>query len=362
MAAEKYLMGRKGRLVKKPLVSIVIPSYNSKRTLAACIESALAQDYLNKEVIVVDDASSDASLAVAMRYVGRGVKVLRNRRNKGLAATLNKGMRYARGEFVLVLQDDCVLVGTDWLSRALGRFREKRIAGVSGKIVEDIRGMGFWDRIFRVLDRIAAASDAVEEVPFIENRCSVYAGDALMAAGGFSESYSENAGEDQDLCYHLREKGFRFVLDRSLKAIHDYTVHQGSFLGDLRHEALYGRAAAQLALRHPLSLAGNVSYGADLGGRSRYRASIIAFVLLFLAFAALLPFQFQIGAALLAMLAAARILYFAWTCAPHIGIIGWNGALVFPFVGLLVDFIYFYGGLLGALESVATRGSRGRRR
>ena len=337
---------------RMPLVSIVIPSYNSKRTLAACIESALAQDYLNKEVIVVDDASSDASLAVAMRYVGRGVKVLRNRRNKGLAATLNRGMRYARGEFVLVLQDDCVLVGKDWISRALGRFREKRIAGVSGKIVEDIRGMGFWDRIFRVLDRMIVFSEAPERVPFIEGRCSVYRREALAAEGGFNESY-RYAGEDHDLCYSLREKGFSFLLDRSLKVIHDYTVHQGSFFGDLRHEALYAEAAAHLALRHPASLTGNVGYAAgDLGGRSRYRASIIAFVLLFFAFAALLPFQFQIGAALLALLVAARVFYFLWTCAPHIGITGWSGALVFPFVGLLVDFVYFFGGVRGALKVV----------
>ena len=237
MAAEKYLMGRKGRLVKKPLVSIVIPSYNAERTLAACIESALAQDYPEKEVIVSDNASKDGSFGIAKSYEKLGVKVLRNDRNWGLAVNLNRAIKRARGGFILALQDDCVLIGKDWVSRAMRRFRSKKVAGVSGKIVEDLGGFGFWDRIFRVLDRIAAASDAVEEVPFIENRCSVYAGDALMAAGGFSESYSENAGEDQDLCYHLREKGFRFVLDRSLKAIHDYTVHQGSFLGDLRHEA-----------------------------------------------------------------------------------------------------------------------------
>src|SRR5690349_21705684 len=59
-----------------PLVSILIPSYNAARYLAEAIESALAQTWPTKEIIVVDDGSTDESAIIARRFEGKGVRVL----------------------------------------------------------------------------------------------------------------------------------------------------------------------------------------------------------------------------------------------------------------------------------------------
>ncbi len=91
-----------------PLVSILIPCYNAERWIAACIESALGQTYPTKEVIVVDDGSTDGSLSVIERY--RDVIRFESRPNRGGNPTRNRLLELASGEWVQYLDaDDCLL-------------------------------------------------------------------------------------------------------------------------------------------------------------------------------------------------------------------------------------------------------------
>ncbi len=86
-------------------VSIVIPCYNYARFLGEAIESALAQTYQPIEVIVVDDGSTDDSVAVAKRYPVRVIE----KKNEGVAATRNRGAREATSEHIVFLDADDVL-------------------------------------------------------------------------------------------------------------------------------------------------------------------------------------------------------------------------------------------------------------
>lgn len=90
-----------------PPVSIVIPAYNHGAYLAAAIESVLAQDYPDLELIVLDDGSTDNTREVLSRYGDRFH--WETQVNMGQAATLNKGWRMARGEILGYLSAD------DWL-------------------------------------------------------------------------------------------------------------------------------------------------------------------------------------------------------------------------------------------------------
>src|ERR1051326_1670993 len=88
-----------------PLVSIVITSYNYERFLAEAISSALRQDYPNVEVVVVDDGSTDESVAVASSFP---VRVLA-RPHEGLAAAVAAGIAAANGDFIVHLNADDLL-------------------------------------------------------------------------------------------------------------------------------------------------------------------------------------------------------------------------------------------------------------
>ena len=88
-----------------PLVSIIIPCYNARRWLAETLESALAQTWPEKEIMAIDDGSTDGSLAVARTFESRGVRVL-TQPNQGASAARNHGLRLARGEFIQFLDAD----------------------------------------------------------------------------------------------------------------------------------------------------------------------------------------------------------------------------------------------------------------
>jgi glycosyltransferase involved in cell wall biosynthesis len=91
-----------------PLVSILIPCHNAAPWLGTTLESALAQTWLNKEIILVDDGSTDGSPAIAQSFAGRGVRLF-SQPNSGASAARNRAMREARGDFDQFLDADDLL-------------------------------------------------------------------------------------------------------------------------------------------------------------------------------------------------------------------------------------------------------------
>ena len=89
-----------------PLVSVIIPTYNSEKYIARAIESVLQQTEPNVEVIVVDDASVDGTLEVVQGYCSYQLKLLVNERNRGPSYTRNRGIKIARGEWIAMLDSD----------------------------------------------------------------------------------------------------------------------------------------------------------------------------------------------------------------------------------------------------------------
>lgn len=92
----------------KPLVSILIPSYNAEPWIAETIMSALRQTWPRKEIIVVDDGSKDNTAAVADRFSKHGVRVVA-RANQGAAATRNQAYNLSEGDYIQWLDSDDVL-------------------------------------------------------------------------------------------------------------------------------------------------------------------------------------------------------------------------------------------------------------
>jgi glycosyltransferase involved in cell wall biosynthesis len=90
------------------LVSILIPCYNAGPWISGTIESALAQDWPEKEVIVVDDGSADDSLRMAQSFAPRGVRVI-SQPNRGAAAARNAAFAESRGEWIQFLDADDLL-------------------------------------------------------------------------------------------------------------------------------------------------------------------------------------------------------------------------------------------------------------
>src|SRR3984957_21212021 len=121
-----------------PLVTVVIVNYNYEKFLAAAIDSALEQSYAPLEVIVVDDGSSDGSREIIAGYADRIRTVLQN--NAGQGAAYNAGWLAARGEFVLFLDSDDVLM-RDAIGKIVLAFKDNDAVKVQFYLAQTDRNL-----------------------------------------------------------------------------------------------------------------------------------------------------------------------------------------------------------------------------
>jgi glycosyltransferase involved in cell wall biosynthesis len=106
----------------KPLVSIVIPAYNAENWIMYTIQSAVGQTWQRKEIIVVDDGSTDGTAELARRFASKNVKVV-STDNQGLPAAVNYAYRLCQGDYIQELDADDILA-PDKIEKQLAALRE----------------------------------------------------------------------------------------------------------------------------------------------------------------------------------------------------------------------------------------------
>ena len=144
-----------------PLVSIVIPTYNSARFFADCIESIKNQTWKNLEVIVVDDGSTDGTVAIAEKYKCR---VIRNP-IKGRAEAKNMGIEDSSGEYLFFVDSDMEL--TPNVVAECMKLATDDAEAVGIVIPERSVGPSFWVKI-RNFERSFYAGSMVESARFFK--------------------------------------------------------------------------------------------------------------------------------------------------------------------------------------------------
>ncbi len=93
---------------KKPLFSIIIPTYNSERTIKSSILSIFRQNLNDIEIIIIDDCSTDKTINSIKNIIGKKIsyKIFKQKKNKGVSNCRNKGIKIARGEYIIFLDSD----------------------------------------------------------------------------------------------------------------------------------------------------------------------------------------------------------------------------------------------------------------
>lgn len=177
----------------RPLVSILIPCYNAEKWLAETLESALAQTWDNIEIIVVDDGSTDNSLAVAKQFEPDGVKVI-SQTNKGASAARNRAFQESQGDFIQYLDADDLLA-QDKIELQVKLFLD----GKSEFVVS-----GEWARFYQLPTEACFILEPVwNDMPAVDWLICSWEGGGMMhpaawlmpraiaeAAGGWDESLS----------------------------------------------------------------------------------------------------------------------------------------------------------------------------
>jgi GT2 family glycosyltransferase len=125
------------------LVSYIILSCNRRDMVLNAIASVAAQRYSNKEIIIVDNGSTDGTVEL-LRASHPEVRVLASKTNIGPAAARNKGILASRGEFIVLLDDDCELTGERSTESVVGNFlADERCGAVSLRIIDPVTGWGW---------------------------------------------------------------------------------------------------------------------------------------------------------------------------------------------------------------------------
>lgn len=109
--------------MKEPLVSVIMPAYNAQKWIAESIRSFLGQTWPRKELIVVDDGSTDQTVEVARQFQSKNVVVIRTE-NQGAAAARNTAYKISQGDYLQWLDADDLLA-PDKIERQLAALRER---------------------------------------------------------------------------------------------------------------------------------------------------------------------------------------------------------------------------------------------
>jgi GT2 family glycosyltransferase/Flp pilus assembly protein TadD len=221
------------------LTSLIVLCCNEIAFTRLCLESVLARTRPPYELILVDNGSTDETPAYLESLKGRPgparVAVIRNPHNVGFPAGCNQGIRQARGEQLLFLNNDTV-VAEGWLEGLLACLRSAADIGLAGAVsngVPEPQRVVPPEQDVRLLDETAARrrrefARRSQDVPRLSGFCLVGRRAVLEQVGGFDERYGLGFFDDDDLGLRVRRAGYK------LRVALDVFVHHfgnRTFLG-----------------------------------------------------------------------------------------------------------------------------------
>ena len=198
-------------------VTVVVTAFNDERFLDDCLDSVRRQSYADWRIVVVDDASTDATAAVAARHARDDdrIEVVRHGVNAGLSAARNSGLLRATSPWVCFLDGDDFLLEASLADRvavlAAANDRDDVAGSFAGwiTVAEDARLAEFPARVdgdvsdFEDLLTTAGACPFPAHAPLLRT-------EVLLAAGGFDETMRVGA-EDWDAWLRLMRSGYQFI-------------------------------------------------------------------------------------------------------------------------------------------------------
>ncbi len=233
-------------------ISVVVLTWNGLAYLPACLESLLAQDYPAFEVIVVDNGSTDGTPQWLAEHFP-GVRLICNERNLGFAGGNNAGLRVAKGDLLVLLNNDTE-VHAGWLSALAAAFAEPTvgIAGCkllypdgtiqhAGAFLHGARGESKHVGRFAPDD---GRFDEPADVDFVTGAALAISRAALEQIGPLDEGFSPIYYEDSDWCYRARAAGYRVVYQPAAVVTH----HESKATDALSHERRFAINQGRLRL------------------------------------------------------------------------------------------------------------------
>ncbi|NDE17177.1 glycosyltransferase family 2 protein [bacterium] len=253
-------------ILGQPLVSIIIPTRNQLSVVRACVESVLQKStWKNLEIIIVDNGSDDPATLAWLESLSSVSPVCRVVRDDGpfnFAHLNNLGAAAARGEYLVLLNNDVEVIAPGWIEAMLQYAQMRDIGAVGAQLlyadgsVQHAGGLllGDWIaghacRKLRPGDRTYIdALATVRECSFVTAACLMVARAKFDAVGGLEEAFIPNGYGDVDFCLSLSAKGYRHLYVPGALLHHYESKSRGRAIETFERIEIKSRWARDLAL------------------------------------------------------------------------------------------------------------------
>lgn len=227
----------------EPLVSIIIPNKDQSEALKKCLDSIQEKtSYRNYEIIIVENNSEEPeTFAFYKKIAGEKIKVVTWEGEFNYSAINNFGVRHARGDYLLLLNNDVEIINGDWLTEMLSHCQRKEVGIVGAKlyypdntiqhagIIIGIGGVA--GSVFVGLPRAFSGylhkASIQLDLSAVTAACMLVKRSVFEQVGGLEEKLKV-AFNDVDFCLHVREKGYLVVYDPYAELYHYESKTRGA--------------------------------------------------------------------------------------------------------------------------------------
>lgn len=223
----------------QPLISIIVVNWNGRNYLGECLDSLRNQTFVDFEVILVDNGSTDGSIEYLQSHFLGFVRVLRNGKNLGFARGNNQGIKIANGKYIVLLNNDAK-ADRHWAEELVKAAEEDRRAGMLAskiylqggqKIIDNVGHLIYRDGLNRGRGRLEVDHgqfDQKEEVLFPSGCAALYRREMLEEIGLFDEDFFAY-GDDTDLGLKGRLAGWKCIYVPGAVVFHRYSQSSGAY-------------------------------------------------------------------------------------------------------------------------------------
>lgn len=227
----------------EPLVSLIIPNKDQSEALKKCLDSIREKtSYRNYEIIIVENNSEEPeTFAFYKKIAGEKIKIVTWEGEFNYSAINNFGVRHARGDYLLLLNNDVEIINGDWLTEMLSHCQRKEVGIVGAKlyypdntiqhagIIIGIGGVA--GSVFVGLPRAFSGylhkASIQLDLSAVTAACMLVKRSVFEQVGGLEEKLKV-AFNDVDFCLHVREKGYLVVYDPYAELYHYESKTRGA--------------------------------------------------------------------------------------------------------------------------------------
>ncbi|MBL7148257.1 MAG: glycosyltransferase [Nanoarchaeota archaeon] len=324
---------------KRIKISVVVPTYNSEKTIEKCVKSIINSTYTNFELIIVDDFSFDNTRKIIQNI---GVKVF-NQKNMGAAASRNIGASLARGDLIVFIDSD-VEINKDTFSNLIRLFSSnENLASVSGLYCDNKYQniISAYQNIYESF--IQKTISKLNNPPYINTSFFAIKKSIFKEIGGFNTQFRLANQEDIDFGKTLVSLGYKNIFSGKIKIKH---LKEFSFPAFLKKKYYQGNEFIKVYSKQKNNLKMN-----HLTLDHTRNNVIIALLLIFIgAFS-----FFEHKLLYLLLLLAISFYYFNSDFINYVKVKKTNRILVYNFFIILQSFFILFGLILGGFKYVVLR-------